>query len=141
MNDLDSKLAQVLKHNGYSLTTPRRAVFQYLVNKEPITVGSINKALSTTIDRASVYRTIDLFITLGIITRHNIGWKYKVELSDMFATHHHHFTCLNCGKIIALNESGLESFIETLVNQQNFTAVDHQIEIQGYCQDCKQVNQ
>jgi len=137
MDELEIKFAHMLKQKGFSLTEPRKVIFNYLTNKEPVSLSSINAALASKVDRASVYRTIDLFITLGIITRHNVGWKYKVELSDMFATHHHHFTCLNCGKIIAINETDLETFIDKLASRQTFTATEHQVEIQGYCQVCR----
>ena len=88
-------------------------------------------------DRASVYRTISLFERLGILDRLNIGWKYKLELSDKFAQHHHHLTCLNCHKITPINAAKLEAIIAAIGAEQHFTPTEHQIEIQGYCVGCK----
>lgn len=87
-------------------------------------------------DRASVYRTVELFERLGIIRRINIGWKYKLELSDAFADHHHHLTCLGCQTIIPINEQTLEQFVDTIAAAHRFLPTEHQIEIQGYCHTC-----
>ena len=89
------------------------------------------------IDRASAYRTIELFEQLGIVQRLNTGWKYKIELSDKFTDHHHHVTCIQCGKTVAMNEQELEKFIEQIAHQHGFAPTAHQIEIQGLCQNCR----
>lgn len=89
-------------------------------------------------DRASVYRTIALFEQLGIVQRLQIGWKYKLELSDDFHQHHHHLTCLQCGAIRPLNEDPrLEKRLALLAEAQDFLMVNHQLEIQGVCKNCR----
>jgi Fur family ferric uptake transcriptional regulator len=88
-------------------------------------------------DRASVYRTVGLFEKLGIVQRINIGWKYRIELSDSFAGHHHHLICTNCQTILPIDMRNIEDFIELTAKQNGFTAVTHQIEIQGLCGKCK----
>ena len=103
MNEAIEALRETLKSNGSSLTAPREAVFLTLLDQEPQTLSDIAKRLTGKVDRASVYRTIDLFEKLGIITRLQLGWKYKLELSDHFAAHHHHMTCTNCGQIIEID--------------------------------------
>jgi len=91
------------------------------------------------IDRASLYRTIDLFEKLGIVQRIYIGWKYKIELSDAFVHHHHHISCLGCGKIVAITEENeIERLIHDLAAKHGFTAENHQLEVRGYCQRCTQ---
>lgn len=89
------------------------------------------------VDRASVYRAVELFERLGIVQRLNMGWKYKLELTDKFAAHHHHLSCNNCGKTITMNEASLEKIIESLAREHHFKPTAHQIEIQGLCQACQ----
>lgn len=88
------------------------------------------------VDRASVYRAVELFERLGIVQRLNAGWKYKLELTDKFAEHHHHLTCINCGRTIAMTETELEDVISRLAANHGFSPTAHQIEIQGYCDMC-----
>lgn len=87
-------------------------------------------------DRASVYRSAALFEELGILQRIHQGWKYRLELSDAFAAHHHHLTCVMCGATTAINEAELELFIERLARQHQFVPKTHQIEVQGTCAAC-----
>jgi Fur family transcriptional regulator, ferric uptake regulator len=88
MTDISNQLQNLLRSSGYSLTTPRKIVFTALQHKEPQTIHDIVASCQTQIDRASVYRTIQLFEQLGVVQRMQIGWKYKLELSDKFSAHH-----------------------------------------------------
>ena len=137
MNELRSKLGGILKRSGYSVTRPRWEVFQFLSGKEPVSVSSITKALEKSIDRASVYRTVNLFQELGIVQRHNVGWKYKIELSDAFSEHHHHLTCIRCGKITMVHEKSLELSMKNTARWYGYQMTGHQVELQGYCEDCE----
>lgn len=136
----DSKnlLQKILKDNGYSLTKPRQVVCGLLVGEGPQSMRDLVSRAAGQIDRASLYRTIALFEKLGIVQRIYIGWKYKIELSDIFTHHHHHISCLNCGKIVAITEEDkIEQLIDALAAKHNFTAQNHQLEIRGLCPDCQ----
>ena len=137
MNSLHQLLKVRLKKAGYSNTKTRRLVFDTLANQEPQTMHDITHKLATTVDRASTYRTIDLFEKLGIVQKLHIGWKYKIELTDAFHDHHHHMSCLKCGSLTSLDgDSHIEKDIEELAKQHGFTITLHQLEISGYCSNC-----
>lgn len=126
-----------LKKAGFSLTKPRRTVFEALLGHEPQAMSEVIAAAKG-VDRASIYRIIELFEKLGIVHRLQIGWKYKLELSDQFSKHHHHLTCLNCGKIVALPENAIfEDYIRAFAIDYGFELKDHQLEIRGLCQACQ----
>jgi len=132
------QLKITLKQQRHSLTTARQTIFAALEDKEPQTMHEIVAACAGQVDRASVYRTIALYEQLGIVQRLQIGWKYKLELSDSFHRHHHHLTCLKCGKITPLPEDRqLEDRLQLLAQSQNFLAQGHQLEIQGLCPLCR----
>ena len=136
MSSPKESLMAILQQAGQSVTKARLAVFAALEHQEPLTmhelVGRVPQA-----DRASVYRAIELFERLGITQRINLGWKYKVELSDKFAAHHHHLTCTQCSRTIALSGHELEQFIVRTAREHHFTPTAHQIEIQGICAACQ----
>jgi Fur family transcriptional regulator, ferric uptake regulator len=84
-----------------------------------------------------LYRTLALFERLGLVHRMYIGWKYKVELSDVFTHHHHHISCLKCGKIVAITEDEkIEQLISAVARSHGFTLQGHQLEVTGYCSLC-----
>ncbi|HVV67402.1 MAG TPA: Fur family transcriptional regulator [Candidatus Saccharimonadales bacterium] len=131
------ELRQYLKEQGYSLTKPRLAVFQALQGQEPQTMHELVVACRGT-DRASVYRTVALFEQIGIVQRLQIGWKYKLELTDTFSHHHHHLTCTKCGRVISFDESpALEEELQRIADDKKFKIQAHQLEIQGLCPACQ----
>lgn len=136
MSNLEDALKLLLKNRGYSLTKPRLVVFDKLLGQEPLTMSDLIIRIDKQVDRASVYRAIQVFEDTGIVQRLYTGWKYKIELTDSFAAHHHHLTCSKCGQIIPINEHGVEDFIQQLASQYKFQLQSHQLEVQGLCQKC-----
>ncbi len=136
MSDPLEQFSKTLKRHGQSLTQPRQLVFAALQNSQPQIMQQLVKACPG-VDRASVYRTVTLFEKLGIVQRLQIGWKYKLELSDTFQHHHHHLTCLKCGKVIPFDEAeDLEKKLQEISEAKDFSMQGHQLEIQGLCQQC-----
>ncbi len=131
-------LKALLKEKGYSLTSPRKQIFGLLMAGPPQTIQELVRAAHDHVDRATIYRTIELFEELGIIHKLNIGWKYKIELSDVFLGHHHHFYCSSCGKSYDLApNSMLETMIDSLTTKDGFAPRGHQLEIYGLCDNCQ----
>ena len=131
-------LRTILKKNGHQITTTRETMFRILLNSEPQTMNEIILKAHGIVDRVSVYRNIDLFERLGIVHRVYIGWKYKIELTDAFTEHHHHLSCLSCGKIIDIQDHGdIDDFIKKITLKYNFMPRRHQFEIDGTCPDCQ----
>jgi Fur family ferric uptake transcriptional regulator len=132
-----SLLSKRLKDKGYSVTKPRKLTFEALSSsKQPLTMQDLIRRTNKQIDRASVYRTIDIFEETGVTQRIYSGWKYKLELSDIFQEHHHHFTCINCGQVTTVHSKDLETIITSLSTDLNFKITSHQLEIQGLCSKC-----
>lgn len=137
MNDALRILETVLRNNSLHVTTARRRVFVALYGKEPQSMNELHKATRHDINRTSVYRVIELFEALGVVHRIQIGWKYKVELSDLFVEHHHHASCVQCGRIFAIKEDvRIERMIAEIACLNGIHRPTHQLEIQGYCEHC-----
>lgn len=136
--NMDSKLSSLLRQFGYSATITRTAIFESLATKEsPLTMAELVKSVSTTVDRATVYRTIDIFEKAGIVNRIQIGWKYKLELSDIFQQHHHHIRCSDCGKIETFHETEqLLSELDSIAKAKLFKLKSHTLELSGLCSEC-----
>jgi Fe2+ or Zn2+ uptake regulation protein len=131
-------LATILRNNGYSLTRPRKLIFETLLDTKPKSITELINTLSVKTDRASIYRTVDLFEKLGIAHRINTGWKYKIELSDMFIGHHHHMHCRRCDKIDTMRSNPiLETMIDKAASNAGFSPTYHQMEVYGICSRCK----
>ena len=136
--DTEIKLfRKTLRQHGHFNTKPRYRLFVALQKHNTLTIHELI-ALLDRHDQATVYRNIKLFEELGIISRLHLGWHSKLELSDVFQHHHHHLTCINCGRVIPLPENTiLEDSINRLSRTQKFKPLDHQLEIRGLCVNCQ----
>ncbi len=131
-------LRKILEDNHLRITKTRLFIFNLLQNNEPQSIAELVDRSTTKVDRVSVYRILDLYEKLGIIKRINIGWKYKLELSDIFLDHHHHISCIGCGHMVAIKEEEeLEDLIDNLGKAAEFVLTSHQLELQGYCAKCQ----
>lgn len=130
-------LKALLAKNRSSLTKPRKVIFNLLVGQGPQTMQVLTKRAEGKVDRATVYRTMEIFERLGVVNRLNIGWKYKYELSDVFTEHHHHFYCSACGKSFKLTSNPmLETMVDSITSKEGFTPRGHQLEVYGLCPNC-----
>ncbi len=130
-------LENTLRAAHQSLTKPRQTVFDALQHHRSLTMRELVLACSH-VNRSSVYRTVELFEELGIVSRIPNGWKYRLELGEKFLDHHHHASCRSCGASIALPEDpSLELHMYELARRKNFKLESHQIELIGLCQSCQ----
>lgn len=121
-----------LKKSGYKLTAPRKMLLKVFkkINK-PMTLNEIHSECSS-IDFASVYRSVKLFNEIGLVEEVNFAdKKIRYELSNN--SHHHHLLCTKCGEIKELPVCIL-SEIEKLTN---YTITKHTFEFIGICPNCK----
>lgn len=137
-NDILQSFRTFLTTHGYRLTASRETVFKLLLHAaEPQSMRELITKAGSSVDRVSVYRTVELFEKLDIVHRIYIGWKYRLELSDEFIPHHHHLSCLGCGKMIDIaGEEHLDEYVKSIAIKYGFQPRHHQFEIDGYCQTC-----
>lgn len=134
----EALLRKILEDNDLRITKTRLFIFNLLQDHETQSIADLVERSANKVDRVSVYRIVDLYEKLGVIKRINIGWKYKLELSDIFQDHHHHISCIGCGRMVAIREEeGLENLIDKLGKTAGFILTSHQLELQGYCGKCQ----
>lgn len=125
-------LLEKLVENGYKATTPRRVITEYLVKQEglfcPLTIA---KKLRT-IDKVSIYRTLESLKDLGLINPViNIEGQQFYEKNDE-SNHHHHVICTNCKKTKCIDCEHV-----TFPKVKGFSDVKHSIILTGLCTVCK----
>jgi Fur family ferric uptake transcriptional regulator len=136
--DSTDKLKALLKKQGHSITKPRLATFDVLLEAhEALTIAQIIEKMPET-DMVSVYRTLQLFERTEIIQRVWNGFKSKIELSETFSPHHHHFICNTCGVAQTIKSDELERSLHGLEDKYGFDLRQHSVELSGYCQNCRQ---
>lgn len=132
------QIADKLKEKGYRLTKPRQELIKVLAHY-PITAQDIYLALrkkNIQIDLASVYRSLMLFVEMGIVREVDFNEnKKRYEIVDK-NNHHHHFVCSNCRAVedVIINENEL---LKAITKKSKFKINHHNLEFFGLCQNCQ----
>lgn len=126
------KYLETLKRSGAKITKPRKKILQTILElKKPFTVSDIYKYCQE-FDFASVYRTIKLFHSIGMINLLDMTDKtYHYELSE--GEHVQKIICKECGRTKQIDPEVLKQ-IESSIN---FILTDHSIVFQGTCVNCR----
>lgn len=89
------------------------------------------------VSRATIYRTLDILEHVGFVRKLDIGdgrFRYENKLAQ---SHHDHFICLECGRIIEFVDRGIERRQERLSREHDFRLVRHVHQLFGICRDCQ----
>jgi len=132
-----------LKKKSYKLTKQRLAILEFLLeNKDKhLSCEEIYRELhkkEKDLGQATVYRTLQIFTEVNITSKHDFDdGKSRYEISSNSDRHnHHHLICLACGSIEEVNLDLMENLENTISNKYNFSIVDHNVKVYGYCKKC-----
>jgi len=142
MTDFESPSVRALRAAGYKITTPRLTILDILEHcGGHITAAELLaqvEARDPSIGRASVFRTLDLLIKLGILWTSVEGGS-TVHYMLMPNGHHHHIICTSCRRRIEFDDCRLSALIADLETQYGVKIEGHLLELYGVCADCRQV--
>ncbi len=131
-----------LQEKDYKLTPQRQVVVQVLLNNvgkhlSAEDVYQLVKAKSPDIGLATVYRTLELLHSLGVLQKMDFGdGRSRYEFSSE-SHHHHHLICVSCGQVQEFGEDLLEGLEDQVAAQSGFKVTDHQVKFYGYCRECQ----
>lgn len=133
-------IASKLREAGYRVTPQRQlildAVCQLGGHVTPEAVYEHVQVIAPSLNRATVYRTLNFLSELRILTATDIGGgHFGYELAG--AEPHHHLVCRDCGREIEIPHHALRHFYGEMEAQHDFVVdVDH-LSFFGLCADCR----
>lgn len=121
-----------MRGGGYKATPQRMAVLRALIEEQHQSLEEI-RARCPEVGLVTVYRTLDLLGSLGIVRRLDLGDGSRYELAE---NHHHHMICESCGDISEFEECPLDP--ERLPpGSADFEVRSHSLEVYGRCGACR----
>ena len=137
-----------LRNHGFKCTPGREQILEFLENNEghlsPEEIFEGVKKECSDIGLATVYRTLDILVKIGIVVKLEFGdGKSRYELSEKHSNkeHHHHLVCRGCGKIIDYSDfmdeeiEFLHKIEKQLGEKHNFKIENHTIQFYGRCKE------
>ncbi len=89
------------------------------------------------VSRATVYRTLDLLVENGFVSKVNVGMSQVHFENTLAQAHHEHLVCTQCGKIIEFNNKLLEEEQNRICKEYGFLPTKHNLIVFGLCDKCQ----
>ena len=139
-----SHIKELLAEKEYRFTPQREAILHVIMEHQDshLTADEIHRKTREAhpeIGIATVYRTLEIFESLGIIRRLQFSEERALyEFNPGYHRHyHHHLICLGCGGISEFDEDLLDDIEAAVTRRTGFFIVDHSLAIYGYCKTCR----
>lgn len=132
-----------LRREGLRMTPERSAILAEIFKIEghfqPDDLLVRFRTNGVRISRATIYRTLDLLVTCGLVRRETFagGTHYERAHNVKGHAHHDHLVCSSCGAIFEFHNSEIERLQERVCREFGFEPHGHSHQISGHCADCR----
>lgn len=136
------KFRDMIKNLGLNNSIQKEYVLKLLFESESHLSADeiqqvIKKEEKVNIGIATVYRILNLFEEMGIVSAITIqGMDSKMYELDLNA-HHDHLICMNCNKILEFVDKEIEEIQEQIAKSRGFVLQSHNMIMYGICKECQ----
>lgn len=129
------KIETILKINWLKSTQERLQIYNFINKRHIFSCNDLLYNLKN-VWRASIFRTLKLFLEIWIIRKVNL-WE-KIETYELIdETHHHeHMKCENCENVISFESEDICNKILKEAEKKWFKIKSHNICITWVCKNC-----
>ncbi len=131
-------LERECRKKGIPLTIQRRTVMEVLAdNRTHPTAEHVYESASARIpglSKATVYRVLEMFVSLGLISK--VDHPGAATRYDPMQEEHHHFYCVDCERLIDIEVGAVPALPEIDLRESGHTIQDYSIHFRGVCEDC-----
>lgn len=132
-----AKAWDILKRNGYKKTDKReRLLAMFAENEKYVTARQLLDVLKQDFPGMSydtIYRNLSTFVELGILDETELSGEKHFRMQCDVPQHHHHFICMLCGTVKALDMCPMDMVQDNL---EAYEIDSHKFEIYGKCPKC-----
>lgn len=131
----ESRLERLCAERGMRMTGQRRTIARVLSDAEDHPdVEEVYRRASAQDPRISlstVYRTVRLFETKGILERHEFGDGRRARYEPAGHGHHDHLINVKTGEVIEFRNEQIEKLQESVARELGFRLIGHRLELFG----------
>jgi Fur family ferric uptake transcriptional regulator len=91
---------------------------------------------SSGLNLATVYRTVELLVSLGLVAQTDLGGE-ATAFELVGGAPHHHLVCESCGAVIEMDDGLFQSLRSDVLRRYGFDARSRHIALFGVCRDCQ----
>lgn len=133
-------LIAALRQQGHRMTFQREMIVEALAHSgrhmTAEEVLDIVRQKTRAVNIATIYRTLDLLVENGLVTRIDLG-EGRVVYATVRHGPHIHLVCRRCGRVQEADAALLAPLADALGEQYHFACDTGHLTISGLCQDCQ----
>ena len=141
---LEREVEARLNAHDVRYTRGRKAVVAALAGADgPLSAAELQVAIGDAVPLSSIYRTLAVLEESEVLAPHH-GTKgiTRYELAEWLRGHHHHLICLDCGSVEDVDvtdrhEQQVEKVVAAISESAEFMPLNHALEIEGRCAQCR----
>jgi Fur family ferric uptake transcriptional regulator len=139
--DVRNTVLTTLREKGCRVTPQRETLLDLFFNLpegEHVSVDEVHAMLQkqgNDISLATTYRTLKLFVSMGVIRELDFSEDHKhYELIRNAESPHHHIICVDCGKTAEFESPEVIQLAERIAKEKNLKLIDVQLKIYADCE-------
>lgn len=135
-----SVLADRLRRAGQRVTPQRLVILGALVPSGHLAADDVFTLVERQlpgVNRSTVYRTLELFSELGLVSVTDLGGGARQY--ELLHQPHHHLICHRCGGAIEMDDALVEPMREAIRNRYGFSPQVEHLALFGFCEECQSV--
>ncbi|MGH7532337.1 MAG: Fur family transcriptional regulator [Gemmatimonadales bacterium] len=129
-----------LREHRLPVTSPREAVARALfaADGHPSADGVARalRAGGAPVGIATVYRTIELLVSSGLVRARDFGEGVRRFEPSTGNDDHGHFICRRCGAVTEFSTERLQRMLPLMADEAGFRLERHDVALHGVCRDC-----
>ena len=135
------KFEKWLKNVGLKKTKPRLIVLNILdgedgfLSAEDIYLKA--KEEDASISLSTIYRILESLSKQDLVETVHVEYSKQVLYEIKHDHHAHHLICLNCHKVIHIEDCPVHDYEAEVAAAYNFEVSNHRLDFYGYCEDCQ----
>jgi Fur family transcriptional regulator, ferric uptake regulator len=130
-----SRIEQLCIDKGLRMTGQRRVIAGVLSTaQDHPDVFELHRraaAIDQRISLSTVYRTVKLLESEGILARHDFGTSGRARYEEYGEDHHDHLVDLDTGEVIEFESPEIEKLQEEIAARLGYQLVGHRLELHG----------
>lgn len=133
---------KILQLNNLKYSKQREQILEALTTiKQPISIEDLYNILRKSgkiMNLSTVYRTIEALSLAGLVEKiyNSVTNNNLIQLAQNH--HQHYLMCIRCHKMIPIDYCPMKELLHYIDTTYDFDVTSHQLEISGYCKDCKE---
>ncbi len=135
--DAARALADRLRRVGQRVTPQRLVILGALQHGQHLSADEVFarvEPLLPAVNRSTVYRTLETFRDLGLVSETDLGG--GARQFELIADPHHHLICHHCGGILELDDDLVEPLRRAIHARYGFAPAIGHLAVFGFCAAC-----